>query len=260
MSEIGLLSPEMEPLVDFTSLVLAQTDGKKEKETRLKKPKKQKQPKTKAKSKTKTKRDKAEEDVEDINEQEAQLLRRNVHEYEKLLDQLPSSKTGSLPRPQSLPAKVHFETAASRIDIDPDADAEAPTPAKRLGANIKRESFLRQSLQSIRRSFGSNKHSSKLSIAGAQGTSPLPSRVSSNASTTSSTSSAVSSSTTSSCSSSAAISLLTKAQAHNHILDEFLPTPVVLLLNDDPMTAMANSKKYFAQNANGNYAGRVNKR
>ncbi|XP_060661965.1 mucin-5AC-like isoform X2 [Drosophila nasuta] len=237
-----LLSPDLDPFVDISSLVLSQPDADK-KQSRLKKPKKQKPPKTKTKSKAKTtKQQQQQHEVDEeleISEQEALLLRRNApHEYEELLQHLPNANGGSLPRPQSLPAKVHFE-AASSVLIAP----RAPTPAKRLGGgnnNIKRESFLRQSLQSIRRSFGSNKHSSKLamiaaSTASSPTASPLPSpspksRVFSNGSTTSSAS--TTSSTTSSCSSSAAISLLTKAQAHNHILDEFLPTPVVLLLND----------------------------
>ncbi|XP_062138382.1 pneumococcal serine-rich repeat protein-like isoform X1 [Drosophila sulfurigaster albostrigata] len=237
-----LLSPDLDPFVDISSLVLSQPDADK-KQSRLKKPKKQKPPKTKTKSKAKTtKQPQQQHEVDEeleISEQEAMLLRRNApHEYEELLQHLPNANGGSLPRPQSLPAKVHLE-AASSVLIAP----RAPTPAKRLSNNnnnIKRESFLRQSLQSIRRSFGSNKHSSKLamiaaSTASSPTASPLPSpspksRVFSNGSTTSSAS--TTSSTTSSCSSSAAISLLMKAQAHNHILDEFLPTPVVLLLND----------------------------
>ncbi|KAH8396387.1 hypothetical protein KR222_009669, partial [Zaprionus bogoriensis] len=235
-----LLSPDMEAFPDIASLVLAQATADSQ-ANKQNKPKTQaKQPKVKAKAKQ-TKRNKAQQQQgaetdagPELDEQEAQLLRRNPpHEYEELLQHLPGSTHGSLPRPHSLPAKVHLEAVGgARLNIEPiSLDRTMPTPAKRRGANIKRESFLRQSLQSIRRSFGSNKHAGKLSIVSSAAASPLPSPspVSSNASTTSSTSSSASS-----CSSGAAITMLTRAQANNHILDEFLPTPVVLLLKDDP--------------------------
>lgn len=211
-----LQSPDMEPFPDIASLMLV-ADEQPTKKTRSKKSQNKKQ-KTKAIKNGKKQLEDDQQDPQDpqfISEQEAQLLRRNPHEYEELLKHSPVAYGLHLPRPQSLPGKVHFEASALCI-IEPPA-------SKRRSGNIKRESFLRQSLQSIRRSFGSNKHSSKLSIATPSIT-PMPSPVSSNASSTS---------TTSSCSSATAISMLSKAQAHNHILDEFLPTPVVLLLNND---------------------------
>lgn len=242
-----LLSPDMETLPDITSLVLAQATAESQAATAKKQ--KQKQAKVKSKSskgKGKWKNEKQhtnngngqQQEPPELDEQEAQLLRRNVvHEYEELLEHVPATKIGSLPRPQSLPAKGLFEAAGGRIQLEPISLDPTPILAKRRSGNIKRESFLRQSLQSIRRSFGSNKQSAKLSIVSASAASPLPSPVSSNTSSTSSASSAVSFSA-SSCSSAAAISLLTKAQAHNHILDEFLPTPVVLLLKDDRNLAL----------------------
>ncbi|TDG44567.1 hypothetical protein AWZ03_008973 [Drosophila navojoa] len=214
-----LQSPDMEPFPDIASLMLV-ADEQPTKKTRTKKSQNTK-PKTKAIKNGKKQREEDQQDPQDpqdpqfISEQEAQLLRRNPHEYEELLKHSPAAHGLHLPRPQSLPGKVHFEASALCI-IEPPA-------SKRRSGNIKRESFLRQSLQSIRRSFGSNKNSSKLSIATPSIT-PMPSPVSSNASSTS---------TTSSCSSATAITMLSKAQAHNHILDEFLPTPVVLLLNHD---------------------------
>lgn len=268
-----LFSPDMEAFPDIASLVLAQDTVDSQANTKKTNTKqKQKQPKVKTKTKAKNKWNKTKLDHEqeqrtangmghgkgqqkeqepetELDEQEAQLLRRhNAHEYEELLEHLPAATNGSLPRPQSLPAKVLFDTAASsRITIEPISLDPTPIPAKRRSGNIKRESFLRQSLQSIRRSFGSNKHSNKLSIGGtsagaaavaAAGASPFPSPASSNASTTSSTSSSAVSFCASSCSSAAAISMLTKAQAHNHILDEYLPTPVVLLLKDERNLAL----------------------
>lgn len=262
-----LFSPDMEAFPDIASLVLAQDTVDSQANTKKNNAKqKQKQPKVKTKTKAKNKwnktkleqeqltangkrQQKEQEPETELDEQEAQLLRRhNAHEYEELLKHLPAATNGSLPRPQSLPAKVLFDTAASsRITIEPISLDPTPIPAKRRSGNIKRESFLRQSLQSIRRSFGSNKHSNKLSIGGtsagaaavaAAGASPFPSPASSNASTTSSTSSSAVSFCASSCSSAAAISMLTKAQAHNHILDEYLPTPVVLLLKDERNLAL----------------------
>ncbi|XP_023169076.2 GRAM domain-containing protein 2B-like isoform X2 [Drosophila hydei] len=204
-----LQSPDMEPFPDIASLMLV-ADDQPAKKTRQKKS--QKKQKSKALKNTEKKLEVDQQDQQFISEQEAQLLRRNPHEYEELFKHSPATHGCHLPRPQSLPGKVHFEASALCI-------IESQSSKHRSG-NIKRESFLRQSLQSIRRSFGSNKHASKLSIATPTST-PLPSPVSSNASSTSS------------CSSATAISMLSKAQAHNHILDEFLPTPVVLLLNND---------------------------
>ncbi|ALC49845.1 maker358 [Drosophila busckii] len=203
-----LKSPDMEAFPDIASLMLA---DKPKKQTRLKK---SKQAKVKTKSKAKTEQQLEEPEAES----EQQLLRRhNVQEYEQLLQQL-----ATLPRPQSLPAKVHFdllpEPAAQQCQAQVVA-AGPPNSKRSSSTHIKRESFLRQSLQSIRRSFSSNKQAGKLAL-------PSPT-ASSNAS-----SSASSSSTTSSCCSSTALTLLSKAQAHNHQLDQFLPTPVLLLLNN----------------------------
>ncbi|KRG06916.1 ankyrin repeat-containing protein kinase A isoform X1 [Drosophila mojavensis] len=208
-----LQSPDMQPFPDIASLMLV-ADEQPTKKTRSKKSQNKTQ-KTKVIKNGMKQQEEDQQDPQFISEQEAQLLRRNPHEFEELFKHSPAAHGLHLPRPQSLPGKVHFEASTLCI-IEPSA-------SKRRSGNIKRESFLRQSLQSIRRSFGSSKHSSKLSLATPSIT-PMPSPVSSNASSTS---------TTSSCSSATAISMLSKAQAHNHILDEFLPTPVVLLLNND---------------------------
>ncbi|EDV92178.1 GH24187 [Drosophila grimshawi] len=239
-----LSSPDMEPFPDISSLILADESTKKQKarfKLQLKKLPKTKSKRVKAEKEQQEQEQQLDKDRElELSEQEVQLLRCNAHEYEELLEHLPHASHASLPRPQSLPGKVQFDAAAVGATLD----QPHPLPTIRHGGNtqhIKRESFLRQSLQSIRRSFGSHKHSSKLSIASGvdaggtlRPTLPSPAGSSNASSSSSSSSTSTTSSTTSSCSSSTAINLLSRAQAHNHILDEFLPTPVVLLLNDDP--------------------------
>ncbi|XP_032594854.1 uncharacterized protein YMR317W isoform X1 [Drosophila grimshawi] len=234
----------MEPFPDISSLILADESTKKQKarfKLQLKKLPKTKSKRVKAEKEQQEQEQQLDKDRElELSEQEVQLLRCNAHEYEELLEHLPHASHASLPRPQSLPGKVQFDAAAVGATLD----QPHPLPTIRHGGNtqhIKRESFLRQSLQSIRRSFGSHKHSSKLSIASGvdaggtlRPTLPSPAGSSNASSSSSSSSTSTTSSTTSSCSSSTAINLLSRAQAHNHILDEFLPTPVVLLLNDDP--------------------------
>ncbi|EDW75323.1 uncharacterized protein Dwil_GK19754 [Drosophila willistoni] len=261
-----LQSPDLQPFDNIESIFLAQATDKDDKDKdkgwskkragRLKKPKKEKPPKQpKIKSKTNAK-DKAKGD---LAEPEEKLLRRKqpvflplpmpltstsrLHEYEEILETTATNGHGSLPRPQSLPAKVHFENAAATITTTTTTTAisKETGTVKRSSANIKRESFLRQSLQSIRRSFGSNKHSPKLAMALESPESPTAEAVicsrssSSSAASTSSAVSCSSSSASSWSSTSAAINILSKAPGHNRRLDEIMPTPVVLLLNDDLM-------------------------